>query len=380
MEVKVKNSINLENIQNENDLKSSERFFSSKDLESNFSKISQNIINESNSNENSINIDNLHNIQEDNDANNALIFKNKKEKETSKQLITELINNNFIFIKDFSEQKLDENNKLYLSWLGNLYINIKTKQNYSYNKTLIINQKLEIPNYLILKNELENKLFFCNNPRCNSIVYMTKKQQEKLNEISKLYYFERTGKIYDYKKNKCPVCLKYKCIYCNKSSTLFNANCCVQQMQKACEINKNLGYNSVFCLVLYAPVLRCFYISCMINFEFFRALTLEKKLLQNIKNIKAMISQNYTSDRIFGTYQAKFGRISMIFISLLNIFGSICWTIPYYIYIEMILTIALIIECFSKDNSIFRKTLNKYYLLAFIPGLRRNTSGFLSYV
>ena len=106
---------------------------------------------------------------------------------------------------------------------------------------------------------------------------------------------------------------------------------------------------------------------------------MEKKLLQNKRNIKEMIQQNNSSEKVFGTYQSKFGRKYMIFIGLFNILGSTCWTIPFLLFIEIILIVLMIIGFFSKDISLFKRIINKYYLLAFIPGLRRNKEGRLYY-
>ena len=81
MEVKVKNSINLENIQNEDYLKSSQRFFTNKDIGKDFSTVSEsNIshINESNNDDaNNLDMGDLLNIVEANDINNDLPFYNK---------------------------------------------------------------------------------------------------------------------------------------------------------------------------------------------------------------------------------------------------------------------------------------------------------------
>ena len=393
MEVKVKNSINLENIQNEDYLKSSQRFFTNKDIGKDFSTVSEsNIshINESNNDDaNNLDMNDLLNIVEVHDINNDLPFHNnndvenmKKDTKRIKQLNKELINNNFVFLKDYYEQKLDENNKLYVSWLKNLYIKLKIEKNNLKNNTLNINQKIEIPDFSIIKAEIENTLFFCSNPQCNSIVYMTESQKNVLNKTNNLYYTDYYPNACMYNKDKCPICLRYKCIYCKKSSTFFNANCCIQQIQNASE---NTDYYSccdlycIFFLFLYFPILRSFYIANMINFELFRGLSMEKKLLQNKRNIKEMIQQNNSSEKVFGTYQSKFGRKYMIFIGLFNILGSTCWTIPFLLFIEIILIVLMIIGFFSKDISLFKRIINKYYLLAFIPGLRRNKEGRLYY-
>ena len=101
-------------------------------------------------------------------------------------LIQELINDKFIFRKDYYNQKIDENNKLYVSWLKKIYISIF--YNNSDKNILIRNKKIEVPDYPILKKNIEDKLFVCLNPQCNSIVYMTDEQKKKLNNIKDLIY------------------------------------------------------------------------------------------------------------------------------------------------------------------------------------------------
>ena len=176
----------------------------------------------------------------------------------------------------------------------------------------------------------------------------------------------------------CPFCLKYCCSFCKKSSTFLNANCCIHQTLFSCA-DPNFNCSQYSCFIsffLFFPIIRVFYISCMVNFGLFRALTLESKLLQSRQEISDMIIHNFNSDTIFGTYQSKFGRCSMIIISLLNIFGSILWSFGFIIYIEIILIILMLINCFT-EKCYFKKLMNLVYLLGFIPGLRRDTQGVL---
>ena len=414
MEVSIMTSTNIENIQND-ELRTSNRIFSNSDLELEFSGINNrnsaneininnqvnneinNQINDQNNNDNdnNNNDNNLNNIN-DNDINNIndimdvlldmMLNENIENQEinTNKilnsDLIKELVNDKFVFRKDYYNQKTDENNKLYVSWLKKIYIRI-FYNNFDKKKMLIPNKRIEVPDYPILKKEIEDKIFFCLNPQCNSIIYMTNEQKDKLKKIKDLIYYEDYYKILSYSKERCPLCLKYKCIYCNKISTLLNSNCCIKQLQNACSkyyINFDDYYN-LFKIMLLVPIIRSFYIACMINFEYFRALTLEDKLMQSKKNISNMIQNNIPSNIISGTYQSKFKRSSIIIISLLNIFGSICWAIPFIIFLELLFTFTMFIGWCTK-NKLFKNNMNKFYLLAFIPGLRRRAHGEILYI
>ena len=417
MDVSVVNSINLERIQNDDDVRTSKRILSNSDLELNFSQvvnrnteeirlnqnneINNNIHNEDDNNNDEDNQDNNNNNQnnDNNSHNNSLIINilmnmmddndlddndndnnnNNDNKIPNRKLIKELKNNNFIFIKDYSDQIVDENNISYVSWLKNLYIKI----NYSYNiekvkNPIISKHKIETPDFPKLKEKIEKKLFFCFNPQCNCIIYMNQTQKNKFHEIKDLIFSEEINDINDYLKERCPLCLKYKCKYCHRTSTLLNANCCFMQLINACSDNdfRFCNFHLLFLLVLFNPLTRVFYMACMINFIFFRGLTLENKLLQSKEKIKNLVELHLSSFFIFGTYQAKFKRVPMLIISLLNILGSICWAIPFYIFIEVILNILMIIGFFTRKN-LFKMITCCFYLVAFVPGLRRDISGHL---
>lgn len=435
MEVSVVNSIILENIQNVGDSRTSKRIFSNSDLELDYihineknieeqkdnsinqgnndinnqnnqnnnddeeqeedNNISNNSANDNNNNANNNANNNNNNNIPNNNPNNLLInlfldilddeiLNNDnvvKQKKAHNDLIKELRNKNLIFLKDYSNQKTDKGNISYVSWLKKIrghffHIKLNNTKNNNIENRLIFNQRIEIPDYEILKNEIEKKLFFCFNPQCNCIVYMDKKQKEKLKEIQDLIYNEDLEDIGNYKKDRCPLCLKYKCIYCQKTSTLLNANCCIKQLLIACSTSiPSYGVDyCIFKFALFSPIIRVFYMACMVNFGFFRGLTLEKNLLQSKQFITRMIEQNINSNIIFGTYQAKFSRISMFIISLLNILGSICWALPFILYIEIILIVSMFIG-FCTKNKFFRRILYYFYLLAFIPGLRRGVHG-----
>ena len=429
MDVSVVNSINLERIQNEDDVRTSKRILSNSDIELNFSQLvanrnteeirlnhnneNNNIANEDNNNNaednqnNNNNDQNGNNGQGNNDNNNhdnSLIMNilmnmlddndiednidndnnnnNNEVKIQNRKLIKDLKSNNYIFIKDYSEQVVDENNISYVSWLKNLYI----KMNFSYNiekvkNPMISKHKIETPEFSKLKEKIEKKLFFCLNPQCNGIIYMNKAQKNKFHEIKDLIFSEEINDIYDYLKERCPLCLKYKCKYCHRTSTLLNANCCFRQLIRACSDNdyRFCDFHPLFLLVLFNPITRVFYMASMINFILFRGLTLENKLLQSKEKINNLIDSHITSYFIFGTYQAKFKRVPMFVISLLNILGSICWAIPFYIFIEIILNILMIIGCFTRKN-LFRMITCCFYLVAFVPGLRKDISGHLKII
>ena len=418
------NSTNIENIQNE-EIKTSNRIFSNSDLELEFSNINNinsadelnnnnhenngnnnqinnnnndndnninnNNINDNNNNNNNINNNNINNnnINNINDIMDILLdimlnenIENQEidmNKILNSDLINELIIDKFIFRKDYYNQKIDENNKLYVSWLKKIYIS--NFYNQSGQNILIRNKKIEVPDYPILKKNIEDKLFFCLNPQCNSIIYMTDEQKNKLDNISDLIYYEGHYKIRSYEKVRCPLCLKYKCIYCNKISTLLNSNCCIRQLQNACaKYNIYFSeYYNLFKIMIFVPIIRSLYIACMINFEYFRALTMKDKLMQSKKRISIMIQNNIPSNIISGTYQSKFKRNSMIIISLLNIFGSICWALPYILFLELLFSFTMFLG-FCTKNKFFKYKMKIYYLLAFIPGLRRRANGEIIYI
>ena len=264
MDVSVVNSINLERIQNEDDVRTSKRILSNSDIELNFSQLAANRnteeirLNHNNENNNIANEDNNDNAEDNqnnnnNDQNgnngqgnndnnnhdNSLIMNilmnmvddndiednidndnnnNNEAKIQNRKLIKELKSNNYIFIKDYSDQIVDENNISYASWLKNLYI----KMNFSYNiekakNPMISKHKIETPEFPKLKEKIEKKLFFCLNPQCNCIIYMNKAQKNKFHEIKDLIFSEEINDIDNYLKERCPLCLKYKCKYCHRA-------------------------------------------------------------------------------------------------------------------------------------------------------------------
>lgn len=418
MEINIQNSIKIENYDNNNS-NTSKRHFSNSDLEFDYSYFKKNIysINEINQEENDIQNDNnsdnsnINDINNggNNDGHNALMFDNlnfadsidsnsehsqEKKKDSYTCLIDSLIINNYIFKKDYYGQKIDKNNTLYRTWFMKLYKKIYNKESLNLDESLndmknspkikhleIINIKTDFE--AKKKGLLENSLFFCYNPECNAIVYMNKEQKKLFKSIKHHLYDEGFELIFGYYKERCPLCLTYRCIYCKRISTFLNANCCIAQLTYACMNPKNdiyfRHYYCIFKLAIFFPIIRVCYIATMINFQLFRAVSHEKNLLHNGQKITEIInSRSQASDKIFGTYQSKFRRISIIIISLLNIIGSICWALPYVIFCEIFLIINMFLYLFSINDK-FRQWMNLFYLLAFAPGLRRNIFGQIKY-
>ena len=193
-------SLNLIKIKDGEDLSTTNRIINNSDIDisnnnSQINKISQNkennyIIynisnqlennNENNYNENINNeINNENNENNDNEANSE---NNEIEDEKIHfELIKELKNDKFIYIKDYLEQEANKNNTKYVFWLQKIYIKIKSyKENKDFINKLKIRNKYEIPEYSELINKLKNNLFECSNPKCKSIIYLTDKSKIKL--------------------------------------------------------------------------------------------------------------------------------------------------------------------------------------------------------
>jgi hypothetical protein len=421
MEINIQNSIKLQDNDNNNS-NTSKRHFSNSDLEYDYSYFKKNIysINEINQEENEIPNDNnddnsdnsnsndinnggnngdhnpfnFGNLQVNNSNDSISEHSQEKKRDSYTSLIDNLIINNYIFKKDYYGQKIDKNNTLYRSWFIKLYKKIYSKESLNIDESLSDMQKspkikyLEIINTKVdfnamRKSLLEMSLFFCDNPECNAIVYMNNEQKKLFGRIRHHLYDEGFELISGYYKVRCPLCLTYRCIYCKRISTFLNANCCIAQLTYACMNPKNhiylRHYYCIFKLVIFFPIIRVCYIATMINFQLFRAISLENKLLHNGQKISEIInSQTQSSDKIFGTYQSKFRRISMIIISLLNIIGSICWALPYVFFCEIFLIIIMFLYLFSINDK-FLQLMNLFYLLAFAPGLRRNIFGHIKY-
>ena len=91
-------------------------------------------------------------------------------------------------MKDYFEQKFNQNNLKYIHWLQNIYLKINSCNN-NYNK-LKLNIKYEIPDYPQLLEEFKENLFFCNNPNCKSIIYLSKNLYNKYKKIPDVYLEE----------------------------------------------------------------------------------------------------------------------------------------------------------------------------------------------
>jgi len=336
----------------------------------------QNDNNNAQNNNNNVQNNNINANNNNNENNNNLNQINLSKK----KLIEQLKNENFIFFREYYNQKLDENNSKYISWLKKLYIKLNYPDIKSNQLELkpSFNQKYKIPEYPILKEEIENELINCMNPYCNCVVYMTERQKEELREI-KDFIFKENSWFYNgnYKKTRCPICLKYICHFCNRSSTLLNANCCYRQIITAYgKADEEIcNYYCIFGFLFIFPIIRVFYMACLINFGLFRGITRKDKLLQSIENINGMIHRGTYSDIIYAPYQSKFNKVSMIIIGLLNIFGSILWALPYFFYIEIFLNVSMFTCCCVERGCLCKMISNYFYLLAFIPGLRKHEIG-----
>ena len=388
MEVTISNSTYINNSQDENNLGRSDRIILNSDLDISMSSNSNHQINKRNKSKkiNNNNIQNNSNAEDNNDNNNNNanndnynIYINNINL-YKKKLTKMLKNENFVFFREYYNQKLDENNDKYISWLKELYIKIyhPNERKLGLDLKNLANQKIEIPDYLVLKEKIENKLIYCMNPYCNCIAYMNRDQKGILRDIKNIIFKEESwfykGK---YKKTRCPICLKYTCNFCNRSSTLLNANCCYRQLITAYgeEDGGICDYYSIFCCLFLWPIIRVFYMACLINFSLFRGITRKDKLLQSIENISRMTSNGMHSDVIFAPYQSKFKKVPMIIIGLLNIFGSILWAFPYFLYIEIFLNVGIFTCCCVEKYCLCLMITNYFYLLAFIPGLRKNETG-----
>ena len=287
MNVKI-NSFNIIEFKGEDNINTSQRVFSNSDLDK-----SENISKDKEENKNIIIYDikvnnnkNENEVDNDNIEDDDISEEEKKNKVFHYKFIQELKNDGFIFIKDFPEQMTNENNKDYANWLIMIYKNIFIKDSKDKNKinNLKINNKFEIPDFSEIFKNLKDDLFFCINPECKSIIYISKKYKDKFNIIQNLYLEDYD---YEYKtlngqqKIRCPLCLKYKCIYCNKLSTIKYSLCCPIQSFKTCSESKKKDnmQDKFILLLMIIPLLRVGYFGYMISFPLFRTLTKPNKLL-----------------------------------------------------------------------------------------------------
>ena len=250
-----------------------------------------NLYNNDNNHNNEININNINEyiIEANNDYNISNTDNNTESKkdEDSKihyDLIKELNDNQFIFIRNYSDEIIDENNKLYVSWLKKNYVKINNLNSKNYlNKINIFLNTRKSPNFPELIQNIKENLFICENPICKSIIYLTENQKKKLKEIKNVslvahqydFYF-----ILNYQKIRCPLCLKYKCIYCHRSSTLKSSFCCLSQYFMTCYNADVYQYLYPLAYSIHIPIIRVWFLSFVANFFFFRSITKKNKLLE----------------------------------------------------------------------------------------------------
>ena len=84
--------------------------------------------------------------------------------------IQKLKSNSFIFIKDYLNQKTDENNLKYLKWLQSLYKKIYFTNDEKPLIKIKVRSKCKVSDYQAIYKQLKNNLFTCINPECKSII------------------------------------------------------------------------------------------------------------------------------------------------------------------------------------------------------------------
>ena len=300
-------------------------------------------------------------------------MKQKKIIKFQNEFIEELKNKKYIFIKDYIDQEINEENIKFMNWLKIIYKNIYFLKNNNNLKKISTNNIINIPNNKELFLKMKSYLFICINPKCKSIIYLSEKEQDKFKQIQNLYlmdYDYNYQKINGYEKMRCPICLKYKCKYCNKLSTLKGTFCCISQAFKACYDSKISEYFSFFDFqfYMYTPFVRIWFFSFMFSYPLFRLLTKPNNLLQSKKEIQIKRDLGMHLKESLGLYTKKFECNCRDF-ELINIFhisGSILWTFPYMILFEIILTLFMII-CLIFNKKHFLKFMHIFYLFQMLP-------------
>ena len=356
------NEINQKNIKKNNHLNNENNIHIHNEINNVFIYNNNNNINYNNNNNNS---DNTIDISE------YLYIKNEKMN-IHKELVQELKKENFIFEKEFPELKVNENNKKYVYWLRNIYLKKNSVYNNNYNK-LKINIKYEIPDYPKLLEEIKDNLFFCCNPKCKSIIYLSKKLYNKFKNIPDIYLEEKLIDgviITGYEKKRCPLCLIYKCKFCKRFSTLKSSLCCPFQAYKACYETNVIKYEAPYIkLSVKTPLLRVWYLGFMTNFPFFRSLTKTHKLIQKKNDILRKIDSGMIAGKACGLYQINLNEDHWFFLNVFHISGSILWVFSYVLFFEEILLIFMAVS-FILKGQYYRKFWNCYYLFSMTPGLR----------
>jgi hypothetical protein len=392
--------VNYNNFKYEENIHTSNRMICDSDLDkseiNNKNKYDTNIIkiynlrkntnqNENNNNlDNNIVINNVNNNNSNNDSDNENNNgdndgNNNEENENKKRQYFKFIeklknNNDFIFIKDYLEQKTDENNKRYMNWLKNLYIKLKCNNNKNNINKIILKYKTEISYDPKRFKEIINNFFECSNPECKSITYLTNQLKTNFKNLPDLYleeYIYGRVSITNYEKIRCPLCLKYKCKYCKRLSTLKSSLCCPFQAFKACYETNVYGYGDYifWCLGLYTPIVRVCFFGFMTNFPFYRALTRTHQLLQSKEKILQKINSGMTASKACESYQIMLKDKHHFYYNIVHLAGSLIWTVPFVILFEVILILFMLIS-FCINKPFFKKFLNCYYLFCLTPGLR----------
>ena len=335
-------------------------------------KGNNNINNNSDINNNEdINNNNINNIEDINNNSDIINITNDSNDTEDKKfylnLILELKGNNFIFTKDYFEQKTDEKNKKYVKWLQNIYKTIHFPNDKKYLNKIKIHNNYETLNYSDLYGKLKNNLFTCTNPKCKSIIYISKNQKNSFKKIQNLeikdlkYDNERNR---GYNKVRCPLCLKYRCKYCNKLSSLKISFCCPFQAFIACYNSNFSDYMCPYILLIYTPFVRVWLFGFMFSFPFFKSLTRPDYLLLTKREIQRRKNDMYSREA-FGLYFTKNER-DLDPMNIFHISGSILWTFAYVIIFEEFLVFFMLISLIFNKNY-FKKFCNCFYSLCFLP-------------
>ncbi len=358
-------------INDERYLNSAHRILNNSDLEINSQKSKINEVKEENKNNHMILNNNEHQMNDNFSDIDSDIYEHNNNMNKYYRLVKLLKEEELIFVKDYYKQKISEENKKFLFWLQKIFRKKYERNNINYLNRINIKNNIEIPDYPEIIKDLKNNLFECSNYKCNSIIYLSDSQRKLFNKIPGLYLEQEYSEfLTGYEKTRCPLCLKYKCKYCNKLSTLKSSLCCPFQAFKACYDTKVDEYEIIcHALALYTPFIRVYFFGFMTNFPFFRALTKANKLSKNLVDIlRNMSNHNYIS---FWTYQSELRRYGGLKIyNIFHISGSIFWTFSYAIILEEILIVFMAISFIFKKE-IFKKFLNCYYLFCLIPGSYR---------
>jgi hypothetical protein len=264
-------------------------------------------------------------------------------------------------------QKTDENNLKYLKWLQSLYKKIYFTTDEKPLIKIKVRSKCKVSDYQAIYKQLKNNLFTCINPECKSIIYISDEHKDLFKKIGNLKledYSYEYRKISGHDKIRCPLCLKYKCKYCNKLSAIKISYCCPFQAFKAC-YNKDANYYDwLYCLPMHSPLVRVWFFGYMFYFPLYKYLTRPDKLLQSKKEIRR---RRETMDifNAYGLYTLKNESNFKIFYTI-RLIGSIFWTFAYSIFFEEVLIIFMLFSLIiNKDY--FRRFYDCFYNMCFYP-------------